>query len=136
MNTPETDRKEKVRETAINFSSTRLQEINLSHIKDMPTSYVQAALIDGYEYGYEACNQEWKEKLKWMPVEKILPDEGELVLVSPCENPKNSDIDLCWYKDSKFKLYVAMKDDDVNGSGVKRPDMTSSTRFWKGVNKT
>ena len=68
---------------------------------------------------------------RWIPVEKELPNEGELVLTKGGDDP--IDIDICWFKNKKFIMRYANQPSYYSNTYRFREDITESTTHWKPI---
>ena len=89
-----------------------------------------------FKKGYELCQKEYEEKLRWISIEEEeKPIEGKRVLSSPSANPKSHEVEMAIFIYGKFRSihrdlkYNTDKEGEIVSSFHKRAELNDTTHW-------
>ena len=85
---------------------------------DATPKHIEKAVI----FGYELCQQEYEEKLRWIPVEEKLPEkQGHYLVIAPKSFPKNCKVVVAEFYEDNNTFYSESSDCPIEDATHWRP---------------
>lgn len=70
-----------IEEKALDYAIKQIELLGINYDSENDKEIDIKATISDFVAGYELCQKEYEEKLRWIPVEEILPPKNKKVLV-------------------------------------------------------